>query len=185
MARMKPTTRAFMFGLIAGVALLGITLFVGCAWRNSVDGTLQKLSNVGGFLSGLGIVIAGLTYASQIGENRRNRRSELQFRYLSILRHGVDYFGVIQKIPAGDSDLEKAEGDVIFMRGHALLVEMDIFLSEFLDTNLFNESYKSDLADTISRALDGTLNVLDSLGKGPFNPSPFVYISRFRKEYKS
>ncbi len=184
MARMKTTTRSYLFGLIVGAAITGIVILLVFAWRSSPDDTLQKLSGVGGFLSGVGIVFAVLAYLLQISESKRNRRAELQSRYLAVLKDGVQYFGEKRAIPIGDSPDDEADRSSIFMRGHVWLVSMDIFLLEFLDTDLFDESYKTDLADTISRALDGTLSVLNSLGNGEFNPSPFVFISRFRREYK-
>lgn len=184
MARMKPTTRAFAYGLAAGAVLLGIVILLVYAWWGSTDSTLQKLGGVGGFLSGVGIVFAALAYFLQIAESRRNRRADLQSRYLAIFKDGVQYFGEMEAIPIGDSPADKAIKSSIFMRGLVMLVSMDIFLAEFLDTGLFDEPYKVGMKDNIARALDGTLDVLALVDPRPFDPSPFVYISRLRKEHQ-
>ena len=184
MTRMKPTTRAFAYGLAAGAVLTGITILLVCAWRGSPDNTLQKLSSVGGFLSGVGIVFAALTYVYQIAEGKRKRRSELQSRYLSIFKDGLQYFGEMEAIPSGKSKADEAIKSSIFLRGLVMLVSMDIFLSEFLDSGLFDEPYKADMKDNIARALEGTLDVLALVGTGPFKPSSFIYISRFQREQK-
>ena len=183
MTRMRPTTRAFVFGLTAGVVIAGFVILLVFAWRSSPDNTLQKLSGVGGFLSGVGIGFAALAYLLQIVESRRNRRADLQSRYLAIFKDGIQYFGGLGAIPGGNSPADEAIKSSIFMRGHVVLVSMDIFLSEFLDTGLFDEPYKADMSDSIARSLDGTLEVLGSLGRGALDSSPFIYISRFRREY--